>query len=60
MECQRASLALEFSETERATTDLLKPKRWAPANVESADRIIYVIFSRPNDGWKTQTLKLFT
>jgi putative transposase len=29
-------------------------------NVESVDRIIYAIFSRFNEDWKTHTLKLFT
>ena len=29
-------------------------------NVESVDRIIYAIFSRFNDDWKTRTLELFT
>ena len=29
-------------------------------NVESVDRIIYAIFSRFNEDWKTYTLKLFT
>ena len=29
-------------------------------NVESVDRIIYAIFSRCNEDWKTHTLKLFT
>jgi len=29
-------------------------------NVESVDRIIYAIFSRFNQDWKTRTLKLFT
>jgi putative transposase len=29
-------------------------------NVESVDRIIYAIFSRFNEDWKTRTLKLFT
>jgi len=29
-------------------------------NVESVDRIIYAIFSRFNENWKTHTLKLFT
>ena len=29
-------------------------------NVESVDRIIYAIFSRFNQDWKTHTLKLFT
>ena len=30
------------------------------SNVESVDRIIYAIFSRFNEDWKTHTLKLFT
>ena len=29
-------------------------------NVESVDRIIYAIFSRFNEEWKTHTLELFT
>lgn len=29
-------------------------------NVESVDRIIYAIFGRFNEDWKTHTLKLFT
>jgi putative transposase len=29
-------------------------------NVASVDRIIYAIFSRFNEDWKTHTLKLFT
>jgi hypothetical protein len=29
-------------------------------SVESVDRIIYAIFSRVNEDWKTHTLKLFT
>jgi putative transposase len=29
-------------------------------NVQSVDRIIYAIFSRFNEDWKTRTLKLFT
>jgi len=29
-------------------------------NVESVDRIIYAIFSRFNEDWKTHTLELFT
>jgi len=30
------------------------------SNVASVDRIIYAIFSRFNEDWKTHTLKLFT
>ena len=29
-------------------------------NVESVDRIIYAIFSRFNEDWKTRTVELFT
>jgi len=29
-------------------------------NVQSVDRIIYAIFSRFNEDWKTHTLKLVT
>ena len=29
-------------------------------DVESVDRIIYAIFSRFNEEWKTHTLELFT
>jgi transposase-like protein len=29
-------------------------------NVQSVERIIYAIFSRFNEDWKTHTLKLFT
>jgi len=29
-------------------------------NIASVDRIIYAIFSRFNEDWKTHTLELFT
>ena len=53
----RTTNAIErcFVEVRRRTRPMV-----AFVNVESVDRIIYAIFSRFNENWKTHTLKLFT
>ena len=53
----RTSNAIErcFVEVRRRTRPMV-----VFVNVESVDRIIYAIFSRFNEDWKTHTLKLFT